>query len=80
MDSLPIETSRLIPTLRAWENVRTALASAPLCSTTPTGPEVSRTADPMPCSAISASTPSTAEAGTMTNARSTGNGRSATRR
>ena len=42
IDSLPIDTRRLTPTLRDCANVSTALASAPLCSTTPTGPREQR--------------------------------------
>ena len=41
IDSLPIDTSRLTPTLRVCANVSTELARAPLCSTTPTGPPTS---------------------------------------
>ena len=41
IDSLPMDTSRLTPTLRDWAKLSTALASAPLCSTTPTGPRSS---------------------------------------
>ena len=43
MDSLPIATSRLMPRLRAWARLSTALARPPLCSTTPTGPRSSGT-------------------------------------
>ena len=41
IDSLPMETSRLVPMLREVAKPSTALASAPLCSTTPTGPRSS---------------------------------------
>jgi hypothetical protein len=41
IDSLPIDTSRLTPTLRDCAKVSTELARAPLCSTTPTGPRSS---------------------------------------
>jgi hypothetical protein len=41
IDSLPIETSRLIPMLRGWAKLSTELARPPLCSSTPTGPRSS---------------------------------------
>ena len=41
IDSLPMDTRRLTPTLRDCAKPSTALASAPLCSTTPTGPRSS---------------------------------------
>ena len=76
MNPLPLGPRMVRPRRRA--NSTTCRSSSAPSSPTSAKPEVSSTTDGMPASATSASTPSTAEVGTITNARSTGAGRSAT--
>ncbi len=77
MNPLPLGPRMVRPRRRA--NATTCRSSSAPSSPTSAKPEVSSTADGMPASATSASTLSTAEVGTITKARSTGSGRSATR-
>jgi hypothetical protein len=77
MNPLPFGP-RMVRPRRCARSATCRSSSAP-SSPTSAKPEVSSTTDGMPASATSASTPSTAEVGTITKARSTSGGRSAMR-